>query len=393
MNNERDGISQVVILCDESAAWKVAGLAQLDRLVFAINEFAETIASAPPFEVAIFWKSGIPISARWIPRSARLQRVHLTEFDSLCGTGMSIMSTRLFVTRNAMAEFLSAARRVPDGTSRLNPAQAWQELSELCQQPVGSLAGEGWFFLAGPADFGRGERLLLQRTGKSQDGIVSKFLNRPISRLVTRRLLKFPITPNAWTMLTLALSGIAFFFLLQGHYSGFVIGTAVFHLVNILDGCDGEIARAKYLESERGARLDALCDLLTNLIFILCLGLGLFRQPEVSTQGGVIYLLESIGAFLLIAVRTASYAVGLAASDTMRPLDRRDGEEIIDSSQHLLGTRLTAFLLQLTKRDVIFFFFLLLAIAGRPSWILHIISLFAVVTLILRVRNGGLRSR
>ena len=35
---------------------------------------------------------------------------------------------------------------------------------------------------------------------KPQDGFVSRFLNRPISRRITRFLVKFPIDPNAWTI-------------------------------------------------------------------------------------------------------------------------------------------------------------------------------------------------
>src|ERR1700758_2132581 len=92
--------------------------------------------------------------------------------------------------------------------------------------------------------------------GKSQDGIVSRYLNRPISRRITRLLLRFPITPNFWTMSIFPLLIVASLFLLRGDYAGFVIGCATFQIYSILDGCDGEIARAKNLVSRFGEKLD-----------------------------------------------------------------------------------------------------------------------------------------
>ena len=187
----------------------------------------------------------------------------------------------------------------------------------------------------------------------------------------------------------LVLPVIAFFFLAHGDYAGFVIGTALFQIANILDGCDGEIARAKYLESERGRRLDSLCDLITNLIFVLCLGVGLFRQAGSVGPWRSIYLVESIISCLLIGARLAGYAAELVARDTTRPVSRRDEQSILDSSQRLFGGTLTAFLFQLTKRDVIFFGFFLLAMAGVASWILHLVFVFSVVTLFLRLKDAG----
>src|SRR5436190_1815365 len=89
---------------------------------------------------------------------------------------------------------------------------------------------------------------------KPQDGFISRFLNRPISRRITRFLLKFPIHPNAWTISIFALPLIASVFLLRGNYISIVIGAAIFQAFSILDGCDGEIARARNLESKFGER-------------------------------------------------------------------------------------------------------------------------------------------
>src|SRR2546427_10277679 len=115
---------------------------------------------------------------------------------------------------------------------------------------------------------------------KPQDGFVSRFLNRPISRRITSFLLKFPIHPNAWTISIFVLPLIAGAFLVRGGYKSVVIGAGIFQVFSILDGCDGEIARAKNFESNLGERLDYFFDFLGSLIYVLALGFGLHHSHE-----------------------------------------------------------------------------------------------------------------
>src|SRR5256885_14462571 len=109
---------------------------------------------------------------------------------------------------------------------------------------------------------------------KPQDGFVSRFLNRPISRRITSVLLKFPVHPNAWTIFIFVLPLIACVFFVRGDYVSIVVGAAIFHAFSILDGCDGEIARAKNLESKFGERLDYFSDFAASLLYVLTLGSG-----------------------------------------------------------------------------------------------------------------------
>ena len=60
---------------------------------------------------------------------------------------------------------------------------------------------------------------------KPQDGFVSRFLNRPISRRITRFLVKFPIHPNAWSMSIFVLPLIACVFLVRGDYVSVYVPT------------------------------------------------------------------------------------------------------------------------------------------------------------------------
>jgi len=386
MIEEHHGFDRVVILGDESANWQIAGLRQLDRLVLGLDEFAKAMGTTNKIEVVVFWKPEIRLSERWLPKHQRITSVRLTEASGSIEPEARVLATRLFIARNALSKFLPTTPPVKIEQPIVDLTAAWVRLFDQFERTCRSATHaeeEHWCFLAQPTDIAASEKQLLRHIGKSQDGIVAKFLNRPISRVITRLLLNLPITPNTWTMLIFAPALVAFVFLVRGDYTGFLAGTALFQLINILDGCDGEIARAKYLDSERGRRLDAFCDFVANLIFVLCLGIGLFRQPSESADIRFVYLLESLVTFLIMAGGFGRYLMPLFARDTTRVVSLR--QEDFHLAERFFGRALTAFIHQSTQRDVIYFVFLLLAIAGRASWILHIFFAFSAITLLFRL--------
>ncbi len=211
---------------------------------------------------------------------------------------------------------------------------------------------------------------------KPQDGFISRFLNRPISRRITRFLLKFPIHPNAWTISIFVLPLIACVFLVRGNYISIVIGAAIFQAFSILDGCDGEIARARNLESKFGERLDYFCDFMASLLYVLALGLGLHR----SSEGIVCAVLITANELLLRAGK--SHAA--VAPSTMRESFYARHYGMIGHSGLLhLGERFVWWLFQLTKRDMALVVFLMLALLGLAPWILHLWAIVAGASLVL----------
>jgi hypothetical protein len=210
---------------------------------------------------------------------------------------------------------------------------------------------------------------------KPQDGFVSRFLNRPISRRVSRVLLKFPIHPNAWTISIFVLPLIACAFAVRGDYVSVVIGAAIFQLYSILDGCDGEIARAKGLESKFGERLDYFCDFLASILFILALGFGLDRSVEGIVCASLVAANE---LFLRIGQRGAVSATSTASNTAYYPRHR----EMIERSGLASLGRPIWWIAQLTKRDVVTLLFLLLALVDLAPWILHLWALFAAASLV-----------
>ena len=222
---------------------------------------------------------------------------------------------------------------------------------------------------------------------KPQDGFISRFLNRPISRRITRFLLKFPIHPNAWTISIFALPLIASVFLLRGNYISIVIGAAIFQAFSILDGCDGEIARARNLESKFGERLDYFCDFVASLLYVLALGLGLHR----SSEGIVCAVLITANELLLRAGK--SHAAAVAPSTLRESFYARHHGMIGHSGLLHLGERFVWWLFQLTKRDMALVVFLMLALLGLAPWILHLWAIVAGASLVLSafaaIRSGN----
>ena len=222
---------------------------------------------------------------------------------------------------------------------------------------------------------------------KPQDGFISRFLNRPISSRLTRLLVKFPIHPSAFTMAIFVLPLVAGIFLQRGDYLSVLLGAAIFQVFSILDGCDGEIARAKNLESKFGERLDNLCDFLGSLIYVLALGSGLHHFKE----GVVCALLITANEVVL---RLGTGAKWVASEDFHESFYARHHGMIGHSGLLDLGERFVWWLFQLTKRDVAIFFFLVLALLNLATWILHLWTIAAGVSLIIsaiataRAANG-----
>ena len=211
---------------------------------------------------------------------------------------------------------------------------------------------------------------------KPQDGFVSRFLNRPISSRITRLLVKFPIHPSAFTASIFVLPLVAAVFLVRGDYLSVLLGAAIFQVFSILDGCDGEIARARNLESKFGERLDNVCDFLGSLIYVLALGAGIHRFKEGTVCAVLITANE-------LALRFGTGAKQLASEDFHESFYARHHGMIGHSGLLDLGERFVWWLFQLTKRDVAIFFFLVLALLNLSPWILHLWTIAAGASLII----------
>lgn len=100
----------------------------------------------------------------------------------------------------------------------------------------------------------------IKSLSKGEDGLISKRFNRKISTLISSSLVNTPITPNMISFIILFMSIPTFFLLARGTYPWLIFGGLLIQFMSILDGCDGELARMKFRESNWGGFLDANLD-------------------------------------------------------------------------------------------------------------------------------------
>jgi phosphatidylglycerophosphate synthase len=382
---------RVIILADESANWQIAGLRQLDRLALALDEFARSISSQRKIDIVIFWKPRIARAQRWRPESPRLTRCNFVEGLKL-GASERFLNTRLLVRRGRIDELLRDSASLEFDPTIGDESAVWERLSwqieNLRANPQTSQTTHGWRYLISKREIAGAEGWFLRSSGKSRDGFVSRYLNRPISRTISRFLLKTTITPNVWTWLITLFPVIGFLFMIRGNYAGFVIGAALFNLHSILDGCDGEIARAKYLDSDKGPGIDAIGDLIALLLFSIGLGFGLFRSASQNSISHWVVLSEGVFAFVLIALRLGpDHVLDLLRRGPAAVVFTKDDERLQRSGERVFGDRLTSLGFELTKRDVAFFIFLVAIALGLAPWVLHLLFIYAAGTFILSWRG------
>jgi CDP-L-myo-inositol myo-inositolphosphotransferase len=106
----------------------------------------------------------------------------------------------------------------------------------------------------------KAEGKLLATLEKPSDGPISRYLNRPISIRISKYLVKTNIPPNFISFLSFILCCIGAFFFFLGEYTFLLWGAILAQVASIVDGCDGEIARLKFQETEFGAWFDAVLD-------------------------------------------------------------------------------------------------------------------------------------
>jgi len=135
-------------------------------------------------------------------------------------------------------------------------------------------AADGRFSLGTAADVPAAERWLLRSLVKQSEGFMSRHVERRISLAITRRLVATSITPNAMTLVSLAVGLLGAPFFLSADPLLQVTGSLLFLTHSILDGCDGELARLKFLESPGGARLDFWGDNLVHAAVFGCIAVG-----------------------------------------------------------------------------------------------------------------------
>ncbi len=222
---------------------------------------------------------------------------------------------------------------------------------------------------------------IIKATGKPQDGIVSRTINRPISQAISRLLLRWPaIRPVHATCLTALVALLMSAALAFGGEGGLIAGALLFQLASIVDGVDGEIARATFRTSKAGARLDSLVDAATNLAFLAGVSWNVYLRGEVvAAAAGTMALLLMFSGLWLISKRARRNSSGFTFNAVKDHFERRP-------------TLLMTWLTWLTMRDFFALFLALAVVAGLTHLALIAVAVFAAGWFVVVVAMMGRRA-
>jgi phosphatidylglycerophosphate synthase len=330
----------------------MGGLGPGDRDLLAGTAAAPLVADAPPLHppgrIVLLDRSVIP-QAPWLRQ--------LRE--------MPLAPDRLYVDDGSVAVVdASKPERVVDTVARSATAgEALTALAGAFKTVSGALEGAGHFRLRGPRDLRAAESWLLRSLVKPNEGFMSRHFERRISLAITRRLTSTPITPNAMTLISLAVGMVGAALFLSPSLQ--LAGALLFLAHSILDGCDGELARLTFRESPNGAALDFWGDNLVHAAAFTGMTLGWARHAGAPWP----LLLGAVAVAATAAVALVVYRRGILARAP-------EGEAVADRVVEAL-----------THRDFIYLI-VALAVVGKVYWFIAFTAVGAPVFLLLLLWTG-----
>lgn len=152
------------------------------------------------------------------------------------------------------------------------------------------ITGLFWQDVDTKKDIKHAKKQMLKRLTKPQDGIVSRKINRRVSAIFTRYLVKIGVTSNQATVITFLMAVLAAYLVSKG---SFILGGLLVQLSSIFDGVDGELARLKYSSSYLGAWLDKVFDRIGTSLIVLAATWGYYQithDNQLWTLSGLIFL-------------------------------------------------------------------------------------------------------
>ncbi len=253
--------------------------------------------------------------------------------------------TGLFVCTPAIFDALERCEKETGDTSL---SGAVRRLASSGRANAVDINGHFWIDVDDPEAFRRAENALLAHLrGKTHDGPVARFLNRPLSIRISRRLVNYSVTPNQISLISFLFSILAAGLFSLGGYPALFLGGVLAQFASVIDGCDGEVARLKFQTSDYGKWLDAVLDRYADAFLLF--GLTWHAYAD-RTEGVVLFVgfLAIIGSFLL------SYTA--------------------DKYDHLMGRQIRQGKGLRLGRDIRVFIIFLGAVLHLPFWTLLVIA-------------------
>ncbi|HTO87628.1 MAG TPA: CDP-alcohol phosphatidyltransferase family protein [Thermoanaerobaculia bacterium] len=231
----------------------------------------EGASAVPPEEPLL----GLPMIRRTVlaATKAGFERIVVEGATPDSGLGRALEATP--------AELVAPGAAIPPGAAVV-PWNRVLRTSEVRELLTGGPPGELGVAVDTAADRRRAERWLLSGLVKDTEGFMSRHVERKISLAISRRLAATRISPNAMTLVSVAIGLLGAPFFLSPRPALQTTGALLFLWHSILDGCDGELARLKFQESRFGGVLDFWGDNVVHSAVFACIGLGWSRGAGAS---------------------------------------------------------------------------------------------------------------
>ncbi len=288
----------------------------------------------------------------------------LADFDAI-DTGAFLAGPALMEALKELDTVHEAAGRGVEGPADASPAarrgpslsDGVRLLAERGRAWILDATGLVWQDVDTADDVAVAERKLLSAWPKSTDGVVSRYLNRPISTRITRLLAPTGVTPNQVSVVTLLLGLLASWFASLGGYAWWLAAAVVFQIASVLDGTDGELAVLTHRTGRFGQWMDTICDNVSYVAFIVGVLVGVHRVGLPHSYlwwGGVGFVATVLS---LGNIHRYLHREGASGSALSVRYAHQEGDGFV----HRLFQAVHAF----GKRDMISFLVLLFALVGQ----------------------------
>jgi phosphatidylglycerophosphate synthase len=115
------------------------------------------------------------------------------------------------------------------------------------------------------------------------DELINTYFLRPLAGKLVQRLFYTKITPNQLTLTAIFFGFLAAIFYLNDESYSNYLGALFIFIRNILDGADGQLARAKNLFTRSGRFLDSIGDFFVNIAIYLAISFSLYKANHELT--------------------------------------------------------------------------------------------------------------
>ena len=154
----------------------------------------------------------------------------------------------------------------------------------------------------------RARRAMLENCRRPYDGIVDRFVIRPISLRITGLLCNTPVRPNHVTVVSIMVGLLGSGFAATG---ALALGALLLFLQVVFDSVDGELARLRFEYSRFGMNLDNVGDEVVDNSFIAAVGIGM---------GGPWAAFGIIAASIRVLITSGLYAAFIRAGRDPDPI-------------------------------------------------------------------------